>query len=226
MNKDTKFCWNCNTEKPLSAFGIRKTGKNAGKPTHPCLECRNALKRQWKQDHPDKYQERQARYNQHRRERPGHTQMADNPKCTLYLGYFISETVLSREFKNVKRMPVTHPGYDFECNRHFKIDAKSSCLVNASRGGSYWQFTIKCNKVPHFYLLIAWDNRDNLNPIHIWLIPAALINMKKIIYIGNTEKSLAKWKKYERPLTNVLSCCKTMRAKKLLEEDIEEVLHL
>jgi hypothetical protein len=238
MQSETKYCKECDTTKPLSEFSIHKSGNNAGKPQAYCRKCASLkasawakehparakqTKKSWDINHPEQLRQNQRKYKSNHPER--YPAIADNPRCPLYLGSYISETVLSREFKNIKRMPANFPGYDFECNRHFYIDVKSSCILTTPQNNTYWQFTIKCNQVPHFFLCIAWDNRKDLNPLYIWLIPAALINMKKILYIGNTEESLAKWKKYERPLNNVLSCCRAMKAKKLLEEDVEEIFH-
>lgn len=239
MPPDTKHCKECDTTKPLSEFNTIKSGKYAGRPQPYCRPCSSLKAAKWTKEHPERAKQTMKSWRKENSKRIAELQLryhanhpekfhpaAKTPTCTHYLGSYISETVLSREFKNIKRMPSNFPGYDFECNRHFFIDVKSSCQQHHDSKNGYWQFIIKCNQVPHYFLLIAWDNRDDLNPLYIWLIPAALINMKKILYIGNTEESLAKWKKYERPLTNVLSCCRTMRAKKLLEEDVEEVFKI
>lgn len=239
MLPETKYCKKCDTNKPISEFTLKKSGRYAGQPVSYCKTCRSLISIAWAKAHRDRSREIARNWNannpdrvlQHKEKfRANHPEKfhpaAETPTCTHYLGSYISETVLSREFKNIKRMPSNFPGYDFECNRHFLIDVKSSCQQYHDSKSGYWQFMIKQNKIPHYFLLIAWDNRDDLNPLYIWLIPAKLINDKLLFVIGNTEKSLAKWKKYERPLNNVLSCCRTMRAKKLLEEDVEEVFKI
>jgi hypothetical protein len=237
MSESLKYCKSCDTLKPISKFNTVKSGKLTGLPQGYCKTCSALKSAEWRKDNPVQWKAHQKTWRNNNKEKiafarkqyyenqpPEPEHITENPFCPLYLGYHISETVLAHEFKNVVRMPANYPGFDFECNRHFKIDAKSSCQLHNRSNGTYWQFIIKCNQVPHYYILIAWDNRKDLNPVHIWLIPAKLINMKKILYIGNTEKSLKKWSKYERPLTNVIDCCRTLRAKKLLDEDVEEVI--
>ena len=42
--------------------------------------------------------------------------MDENKKCALFLGIHIAENILSKTFKNVKRMPNNTPWYDFICD--------------------------------------------------------------------------------------------------------------
>jgi len=88
-----------------------------------------------------------------------------NKKCSMFLGCHVAERVLGYVFKNVERMSFNNPGYDFICNKGKKIDVKSTCLYN-----NHYIFIINYNKIADYFLCIGFDNRENLNPQHIWLI--------------------------------------------------------
>ena len=122
-------------------------------------------------------------YNEHKKEAEEHfkrkwntissrasqlsiSSMETNKDCALFLGYHVAERVLSYVFKDVQRMSVNNPGFDFICNKGYKIDVKSSCLYNKNS----YNFNIGNNKIADYFLLIGFDNRENLNPQHIWLI--------------------------------------------------------
>lgn len=135
--------------------------------------------------------------------------MSENKDCTLYLGVHIAERVLSHIFEDVVRMPNGTPGFDFICKKGFKIDVKSSCL---SKKG-YWQFNIKYNKIADYFLLLAFDNREYLNPEHIWLIKRSDLSNKGKILINNAEYSLLYYIKYEQidKLEILKDCCNILR---------------
>jgi len=130
-----------------------------------------------------------------------------NKECSMYLGVHIAERVLFRYFEHVTRMPPCNPGFDFICSKGFKIDVKSSTLYR----GNYWSFDINKSDVADYFLCIAFDDRDNLNPLHVWLIPKEKVCMKYRLCITNSEKSLAKWSMYEKPLDKVVACCTELR---------------
>lgn len=133
--------------------------------------------------------------------------MGENKTCAQYLGVHIAERVLSHVFKDVKRMPYGNPGYDVICNRDKMIDIKSSCRGNHNR----WIFVFNKNQIADYFLCLAFDNRENLNPEHIWLIPAGDVNHKTGVTISMT--TLGKWSKYELPIDQVVSCCDTIKGR-------------
>ena len=135
--------------------------------------------------------------------------MAENKECSSHLGVHIAEQALSQFFKTIKRMPINNPGYDFKCGLDYKIDVKSSCK---GQGGS-WQFRIKRNAVADYFLCIAFDDRENLTPLHVWLIPGPAVNHLVGLGICPGERGLAKWAKYEKGLEPVEMCCSKMRYK-------------
>ena len=134
--------------------------------------------------------------------------MSENKDCSAYLGVYIAERILPLLFDNVKKMPDGNPGFDFICSNGYKIDVKSACL---SRHNSRWVFLIKKNKIADYFFMVAFDNRENLNVIHIWLIKGDsviekttwnseefIFNEKRAIDITVNNKSLERWIKYER----------------------------
>lgn len=130
-----------------------------------------------------------------------------NNKCGIWLGIHVAEQVLSKVFKNFQRMPTNNPGYDFICGKNYKIDVKSSCLVKNKL--KTWTFVINKNIIANYFLCLAFDNRGDLNPLHIWLIPSNILNHK--VSTSISESTLYKWSQYEQSLDKVLTCCNTMK---------------
>lgn len=131
--------------------------------------------------------------------------MPENKNCPTYLGCYVAEQLLIKIFKNVQRMPYGNHGFDIICNRDLKIDIKSSATGNQ---GS-WQFLIRKNTIADYFLCIAFEDREDLNPIHLWLIPGKDINYLTIIAIS--KRNITKWSKYEQPLDKVIKCCDEMK---------------
>ena len=130
----------------------------------------------------------------------------NNKLCSTYLGVYIAERILSYIYLNVERMSYSNHGYDFICGNGYKIDVKSACERKNRHG---WGFIIKKNTIADYFLCIAFDNRENLNPQHIWLIPGNILNDK---ISGNiSESTLNRWQQYEQPLDKVISCCNIMK---------------
>jgi len=140
------------------------------------------------------------------------TSIKINKKCTRFLGEHVAERVLSHVFKDVERMSNENIGYDFVCNKGFKIDVKASCL-NLHKNN--YEFSIKCNKIADYFLLIGFDNRVDLNPQHIWLIKGNLIDEVKRLAITNNEQYLLQMADYELTdkLKDVINCCDVLKTK-------------
>lgn len=138
-----------------------------------------------------------------------------NKSCATYLGIDVAEQVLSKVFKDVKRMPPNNKGFDFICNKGKKIDVKSAVLRFQKRRISYnggWNFAINKNEIADFFLCIAYDNRKDLNVKHLWLIPSEKIN--HLTGTSISKGTINKWKKYSLPINKVISCCNEMKIKK------------
>ncbi len=131
-----------------------------------------------------------------------------NQYCSIYLGIYIAEQSLKKVFKNVVWMSIRNKGYDFVCDKGNKIDVKSSCL----RFSNGWSFVISKNKIADYFLLVAFDNRENIKPLHLWLIKGNelvkfvshgkyvtgnCLNDLNSLYISSKDKILEKYRKYE-----------------------------
>ncbi|MCK5027433.1 MAG: hypothetical protein KAS07_03365 [Candidatus Pacebacteria bacterium] len=123
----------------------------------------------------------------------------------------VAERVLSKVFKDVQEMPYGYKGYDFICNKGKKIDVKSSCIYIDKRGNrsGTWSFCIKKNKIADYFLCIAFDNREDLNPLHIWLIPGHIVNHLKSAAIA--ESVISKWGEHRLDIDKVTACCGIMK---------------
>ena len=130
-----------------------------------------------------------------------------NKKSSNYLGLTCTEQVLEKIFKNVIRMPYGHKGYDFECSNGFLIDSKASCVSKGKYNN--WLFRIKQNKVADYFALLAFDNRDDMNPIYFWLIPGNVINDKMSLTISKS--TLSKWDEYRQNISKFIKCCNNLK---------------
>lgn len=134
----------------------------------------------------------------------GKTSMFDNKKCALYLGVVVAERLMKHVFNDVKMMPNNNPGYDMICNKGKKIDVKSSSLhVNR------WGFNIRYNKICDYFLCIAFDNRIDLNPIHVWMIPAKDVN--HLSGLTFYQSNVHKWDKWKLDIKDVVNCCTNIK---------------
>lgn len=166
-----------------------------------CRECHTKQVRSWRKANP--YKARASSLRQYRKE-AGHS-FDENKECSWFLGVHVAERVLSHVFKNVERMPNNNPGYDFICNRGKKIDVKSSCL----RKGCSWVFNIQRNTIADYFLCLAFDNRKDLNPLHIWLIPG-----EKLSHVGGagiSPSTVDKWDEYKLDTEKISICCDILR---------------
>lgn len=144
--------------------------------------------------------------------------MAEAKDSGNYLGIVVAEQALSTFFDHIERMPNGTPGYDFVCGKGFKIDVKSAC--NYHRYGKYgdkkyeydrWQFGIGKNRSADYFLCLAFDSRETLEPCHVWLIPGNAVNHLTCICISRALKSIKKWSPYEKSLDKVITGCDSMR---------------
>ena len=173
------------------------------KHDHICKKCECERTRQWRKANPEKAKAISTRNNRKRGKQP----MNENKKCASYLGVYVAERVLSHVFKNVQQMPYGNPGYDFICNKGYMVDVKSSCLHRDNT----WLFHIDHNAIADYFLCLAFDNRQDLNPLHVWLIPGCDINDH--ISVSISKPTVGKWQQYERSVDQVTTCCNTMKRK-------------
>jgi hypothetical protein len=171
------------------------------KKIYICKECSKDRCRLWNKANPERAKAIWARANHKRGRRP----FNENKECGMYLGVHVAERVLSHVFKDVERMPMNNPGYDFICNRDKLIDVKSSCKREDGR----WSFNIRHNTTADFFICLAFDNRKDLIPLYAWLIPRSKFNnlVKASICLG----TISKWDEYMLDISKVSICCDAMR---------------
>lgn len=197
---ETKVCGKCGLEKPIAEFYKHAQWKYQSY----CKSC----KKQYKKENIEKSRAYGRNYNYKiGRCRP----LGTSKDCASYLGVYIAERILLGFFTHVERMPNGNPGYDLVCERGFKIDVKASTLRQPTKYNGIWNFRINKNVIADYFLLIGFDDRENLNPLHVWLIPAHVINDHSGIGITNSDIGLERFAKYEKPLDRVLSCCERLR---------------
>lgn len=127
-----------------------------------------------------------------------------NKDCTTYFGIWIAENYIVKTFEDVDKAPYGTIGYDWICNKGKKIECKARCLDSANR----WSYPIadnnnNYNTIADYFIISAWDNRESLNPLHIWIFHRDDIVrrepfwMRSSISISNTKKGLKEFEKFE-----------------------------
>ena len=172
------------------------------KRMYTCKKCSCKQAHKWRKANPEKVKAQNTR--SHRKK--GHRPLNENKECTSYLGVHIAEQVLSQAFKDVKRMPMNNPGYDVICNRNKLIDIKSSCFTGKH---PHWSFHIGRNTTADFFLCLAFDNREDLHPLHIWLLPGGKFN--HLMNAAIRPSTIHKWDAYRLDISKISDCCDAMR---------------
>lgn len=201
-----KKCPHCGETKLVSEF-YRSSSTKSGYQ-YWCKTCSNERNRRWRSENSDHVR---ALNNASRYRRGIHKPLGTNPYCSSYLGVFVAERVLAHVFDHVEKMPYGNPGFDFRCGRGCKIDVKSACRLTRLCHSDSWPFAIRKNANADYFLLIAFSDRENLEPEHVWLVPGELVNDKFGVSISDSR--LDKWSKYELDdkLAQVIACCDSIR---------------
>ena len=167
-----------------------------------CKECGVERGRLYRENNPEKYKAYYTRANRDN----GHLPFNENKECSSYFGVHINERMLRHLFNDVEVMPYGNRGYDFVCNKGKKVDSKSSCIMKNKNG---WAFAINHNTITDYFLLVAYDNRKDLNPLHIWLIPGEKVN--HLVGLTISQSTLHKWSEYEQNIDDAIICCDTIK---------------
>ncbi|MCK4665975.1 hypothetical protein KAU33_04455 [Candidatus Dependentiae bacterium] len=221
-----KTCTKCDISKPLDEFYKSKDGKYGKRAI--CKKCFGKQSKKHAQEHPEKYRKYSLKYyynnredslikmkkyqeehKDERREKGGYLSMYENKTCAAYLGVVIGERLCRHLFKDVEVMPFGNTGYDIICNKGKKIDVKTSCTRYNNGKYPHWGFDINENKIADFFILVAFDNRTDLNPLHLWMISGHEVNK-------NASKSISpstvhKWSQWEKDIKNARLCCAEMK---------------
>lgn len=143
--------------------------------------------------------------------------MSENEECAHFLGTHIAERkygriILPEMFGGIEQeMPYGNPWYDFLVKRNIKVDVKSCCL-REMKGWIGWEPHVRFNNVTDYFVVLAFDNRENLILIYVWLIGKNEIirenkfYMRDSIKITNTRRGLLEFKRFD--WTDKLECLK------------------
>lgn len=135
--------------------------------------------------------------------------MYKNKLCASFLGVVIAERLIRHLFNNVEVMPYGNTGFDFICNKGMKIDVKSSCIRLNTDKNPRWGFHIDHNTTADFFILVAFDNRIDLNPLHLWMIPGKEVNDQ--CSVSTTLSTIHKWDKYKKDIEDAQLCCAELK---------------
>lgn len=203
----TKKCNKCGKTKSIDEFNKDKNKKD-GRGSH-CKRCNKKYRKEYREENREKLNKKSRKYSQEHkdkiRKQQGHISMHENKLCSSYLGVFIAERLCKHLFKNVEVMPYGFPGYDIVCNRGKKIDVKSSTTHSRHSKYPFWTFHIDYNKIADFFILVAFDDKEDLNPLHMWMIPGKEINHRSGKSISLS--TIHKWSRWERSIEEVQMCC-------------------
>ena len=124
-----------------------------------------------------------------------------NEDCSVHFGDF-TENLMIQTFEDPIKMPYGNPGFDWKCKNGDKIDNKGICLM--CRGYSpYFAFPIRCNNIADVFILSCWDDRNSLNPLHIFafhkndIVRGRKFCKFELFVITNTPKKLKELEKWE-----------------------------
>ena len=151
------------------------------------------------------YQDNKEAIREQERQKKGQQSMYENKSCSSYLGVVIAERLCRHLFKDVEMMPYGNTGFDIICNRGKKIDVKSGCIRSNTNKNPRWGFHIDHNTVADFFILVAFDNLTDLNPLHLWMIPGKEINHQGSV--STTLSRIHKWDKWKRDINDAQICC-------------------
>lgn len=166
-----------------------------------CKECKSEQAWLWRKANPKKARAIGIRASR----KQGHRSFKENKDCPVFLGVHVAEQVLSHVFKDVERMPMGNKGYDFICNRGKKIDVKSSCVGHQTE----WKFYIGHNTTADYFLCLAFDNRENLTPMHAWLLPGS--KFKHLVCTSIRPHTIARWAEYRLDISKIRDCCDAIK---------------
>ena len=151
------------------------------------------------------FKDEAERYKLYRHETGRQKPMEDAKDCPAHFGVCIGEKYVSQVFEGCKPAPYGTPGYDWEW-KGLKVQHKARCITVREWGwSSLWYFTrLDFNKIADKFVLSGWDDREGLNPLHIWIFDKDDIMSdglpfwnRNSITILNTPEGLAEFAKYE-----------------------------
>lgn len=124
--------------------------------------------------------------------------MKTNDKCGVFL-WEKAKHIIRTNFPTWIEMPQLTKHFNFIDDNGEKIAIRASVtLLAKNKFTPHWHFHVVENRIADKYIFMGFDSRQTLELIRAWIIPNNTY-FKTIRGFGITtsEKSIAKWKKYE-----------------------------
>lgn len=113
---------------------------------------------------------------------------------------------------------VKYPQFKLETNKEYKIQLKISKLYNY-KGSFQWIFGIEYNNIADCFILAAFDDRENFNPMYTWLF-----YKDEMVRKGNSYTIREKfWKRDSFTITNNPKYLKIFEKNELPMEKLKEL---
>jgi len=146
--------------------------------------------------------------------------LEENKNCAHYLGTHIAERQYGRIIlpeifgEIIEEMPYGNPKYDFIVINDVKIDIKS-CCIRENHGWYGWEPHVRFNDIADYFVILAFDNRTDLNLLHVWSIGRNEIIREEKFYnrdsikITNKYGKLLEFKRFD--WIDKLECLKNIK---------------
>lgn len=168
---------------------------------------------------------------------------SENKDCSRYFGNYMEKKYVMQIFEDpipfeyekdkMGRIIDRTKPYDYICKKGLKIKHIASCIrtdklhVISCFGDPllYWEYLIKNNNVPDYYILSAWNDRDSLEPLYVWIIRGDEIFItqrsqkpfwdRSTFAVYDTRKGIDRMSKYEATnrLEQLREICRIARKK-------------
>lgn len=201
----TKYCKTCQKLKRQASKDKTREYNKKYKADH-ASEISESRK-QYYQDHKEEAkQNRRDYYREHHdheletmaeyRHSKGMEPMTTAKDSSLFLGVHVTEAAIREAYPDIKQMRHGNPKFDLIDIDGSKIDVKSATTYRfKNKDAIRWEFRIRKNDVPDFFICVAFDNRDDLNVIQAWKFPGSVVNHLETLSIS--PGSFKKWEQYE-----------------------------
>lgn len=145
---------------------------------------------------------------------PGMTSpVKENRKMAKFLGVHIAENAVVKLFEGAQRMPYNNIGYDIICPKGYKMDVKATVLSRYN----IFNFHISRNMIADYFILVAFNNIIELEPLHLWIIGGNEAGLRDLnmLCIRNESDHLSKYQKYEKidKMEKLRSICEIFNTK-------------
>lgn len=145
----------------------------------------------------------------------------ENRMDTRFLGVYIAENGINKIYEGSERMRINNQGYDIICPKGYKTDVKATVLNRYNE----FNFAINKNKIADYFVLVAFNNIIELEPLHIWTVRGddniyghPIREISRLVIL-NEPLQIHRYHKYEKldKLETLKNICKEFGAKNKME---------